>query len=127
AIRATVGPRKRIGLWLAAEGAAMATDLAEFLGAAVGMHILFGLNLFVSALVTAVVSFVILAVERRGHTRLEALIFAFVAIIGACFVVEIFVSNPDPASVVRGMLVPNIHSSEVYVDVGMFCSTVMPH
>ncbi|HVI19924.1 MAG TPA: Nramp family divalent metal transporter, partial [Gaiellales bacterium] len=95
AIRVHSTRRTRIWLWLAAEAAAMATDLAEFLGAAVGMQILFGLGLFPSALITAVLSFAMLAVQQRGHSRFEMLIIAFVAVIGACFFVEVFISNPD--------------------------------
>ena len=127
AIRANTGRRTNIFLWIAAEAAAMATDLAEFLGAAVGMQILFGLGLFPSALITAVLSFGILAMERHGYTRLEALIIAFVAIIGACFFVEIFISDPDPAGILRGMLVPHMTPDAVYVAVGMVGATVMPH
>jgi manganese transport protein len=127
AIRVHTGRRTRIGLWLAAEGAAMATDLAEFLGAAIGMQILFGLGLLPSALLTAVISFALLAVQRRGHVSFEMAIMAFVAVIGAAFVVEIFIANPDPAGVLHGMLVPGIHSSAVYVAVGMVGATVMPH
>ncbi|MDX6523918.1 MAG: manganese transport protein [Gaiellales bacterium] len=127
AIRLHSGRRTNIGLWLTAEAAAMATDLAEFLGAAVGMHILFGLALFPSALVTAVLSFAILAFERRGHSRFEILIIGFVAVIGACFFVEIFISHPDPAGIVRGMVVPGINSGALYVAVGMVGATVMPH
>ncbi len=127
AIRVHTSRRMRIGLWLAAEAAAMATDLAEFLGAAVGMEILFGLGLLPSALITAVISFGILAFEQRGHNRFEALILVFVLVIGACFVVELFITNPDPAGIVRGMLVPHITASAVYVAVGMVGATVMPH
>ncbi|MGZ4481117.1 MAG: Nramp family divalent metal transporter [Gaiellales bacterium] len=127
AIRAHTGRRTNIGLWLAAEGAAMATDLAEFLGAAIGMQILFGLGLFQSALLTAVASFAILAVQRYGHVRFELAIMAFVAVIGAAFVVEIFIANPDPGATLHGMLVPGIHSSAVYVAVAMVGATVMPH
>jgi manganese transport protein len=127
AIRANTGKRTNIGLWIAAEAAAMATDLAEFLGAAVGMQILFGLDLFPAAVLTAGISFGILAVERRGHTRLEAVIIAFVAVIGACFLVEVFVADPDPAGIVRGMFVPSINSGAIYVAVGMVGATVMPH
>ena len=127
AIRAHTGRQARIGLWLSAEAAAMATDLAEFLGAAIGMHILFGIALLPSALLTAVVSFALLAVQRYGHVRFELAIMAFVAIIGAAFVVEIFMANPDPAGVLHGMLVPGIQSSAVYVAVGMVGATVMPH
>ena len=94
AIRANTTRRMRIGLWLAAEAAAMATDLAEFLGAAIGMQILFGLGLLPSALLTAVASFALLAVQRFGHVRFEVAIMAFVAVIGAAFVVEIFIVEP---------------------------------
>jgi manganese transport protein len=127
AIRAHSTRRTRIWLWLAAEAAAMATDLAEFLGAAVGMQILFGLGLFTSALVTAVLSFAMLAIQRRGHSRFEMLIIAFVAVIGACFFVEVFISNPDPAGILHGMLVPQLTSNAVYVAVAMVGATVMPH
>src|SRR6476659_10066528 len=119
--------RTRIWLWLAAEAAAMATDLAEFLGAAVGMQILFGLGLFPSALITAVLSFAMLAVQQRGHSRFEMLIIAFVAVIGACFFVEVFISNPDPAGILHGMLVPSLTPGAVYVAVAMVGATVMPH
>jgi manganese transport protein len=127
AIRAHTGRRTRIGLWLAAESGAMATDLAEFLGAAVGMHILFGTSLLVSALATAAVSFVMLAFQQRGHGRFEILIMGFVGVIGACFLVEIFMRHPDPAGMVRGMFVPGMNSSAVYIAVGMVGATVMPH
>ena len=110
AIRTHTTRRTRIWLWIAAEAAAMATDLAEFLGAAVGMQILFGLGLFPSALVTAVLSFAMLAVQRRGHSRFEMMIIVFVAVIGACFFVEVFISNPDPAGILHGMLVPAAHA-----------------
>jgi len=116
-----------IGMWVVSEIVAMATDLAEFLGAAIGMHILFGIALLPSALLTAVVSFALLAVQRYGHVRFELAIMAFVAIIGAAFVVEIFMANPDPAGVLHGMLVPGIQSSAIYVAVGMVGATVMPH
>src|SRR6478736_3993124 len=89
AIRAHTGRHTRIGLWLSAEAAAMATDLAEFLGAAIGMRILFGLDLLPAALLTAVVSFALLAIQRYGHVGYERVIMAFVAVIGAAFVVEL--------------------------------------
>ena len=60
-----------------------------------------------SALITAVLSFAMLAVQQRGHSRFEMLIIAFVAVIGACFLVEVFISNPDPAGILHGMLVPH--------------------
>ncbi|MGN6380658.1 MAG: Nramp family divalent metal transporter [Gaiellales bacterium] len=127
AIRANSGRRTTIGLWIAAEGAAMATDLAEFLGAAIGMQILFGLGLLPSALLTAVISFGLLAIQRRGHSSFEMAIMTFVGVIGAAFFVELFISHPDPGSVMHGMLVPGMHMSAVYVAVAMVGTTVMPH
>jgi manganese transport protein len=127
AIRAHTGRHTRIGLWLSAEAAAMATDLAEFLGAAIGMRILFGLDLLPAALLTAVVSFALLAIQRYGHVGYERVIMAFVAVIGAAFVVELFIAKPDPAGILRGMLVPHLPASAVYVAVGMVGATVMPH
>jgi manganese transport protein len=127
AIRVHTGRRTRIGLWLSAEAAAMATDLAEFLGAAIGMRILFGLDLLPAALLTAVVSFALLAVQRYGHVGYERVIMLFVAVIGAAFVVELFIAKPDPAGILRGMLVPHLPASAVYVAVGMVGATVMPH
>jgi manganese transport protein len=127
AIRAHTGRRTRIGLWLSAEAAAMATDLAEFLGAAIGMRILFGLALLPAALLTAVISFALLAVQRYGHVGYERVIMLFVAVIGAAFVVELFIAKPDPAGILRGMLVPHLPASAVYVAVGMVGATVMPH
>lgn len=127
AIRLHTGRRTNFGLWLAAEAAAMATDLAEFLGAAIGMRILFGMPLLEAAGLTAVISFGLLAVQRRGHVRFELAIMSFVAVIGGAFVVEIFISHPDPGRVLHGMLVPGLPSSAIYVAVGMVGATVMPH
>ena len=76
AIRANAGRRTNVALWLTAEAGAMATDLAEFLGAAIGMHILFGIGLMPAALLTAVISFGLLAVQRRGHVSFEMAIMA---------------------------------------------------
>jgi len=114
-------------LWVAAEIAALATDLAEFLGAALGFYMLFGIALLPAALVTGVAVFAILAVERTGFRRLEYVIMAFVAVIGGCYAVEIFLVKPEWSSVVRGVLVPTINSQSIYVAVGMLGATVMPH
>jgi manganese transport protein len=127
AIRRHTGRRTNIALWLSAEAAAMATDLAEFLGAAIGMHILFGMALMPAALLTAVISFALLAVQRRGHVSFEVAIMAFVAVIGAAFVVEIFVSNPDPAAALKGLVDPHLPPGALYIAVGMVGATVMPH
>src|SRR5213083_841639 len=82
--------RTSIGLWIQAEVIAMATDLAEFLGAALGFHLLFGIDLFPAAIITGVVTFAILGLQRHGMRRLELVILGFVAVIGACYVAELW-------------------------------------
>ena len=79
--------RVTIGLWLQAELIAMATDLAEFLGAAIGLHLLVGLALLPAAVVTAIASFVILGLQRFGFRLLEAVIATLVLVIGVCYVI----------------------------------------
>ena len=72
----------------------MATDLAEFLGAALGFQLLFGIALFPAAVITAITTFLILGLQRFGFRPLEAVIAAFVAVIGPCYVAELFYANP---------------------------------
>src|SRR3954470_15531672 len=86
--------RTTFGLWLQAEAIAMATDLAEFLGAAIGFHLLFGMPLFPAAVITAVASFAILGLQRYGFRPLEATIAALVGAIGVCYLAEIFLADP---------------------------------
>src|SRR3989449_5222466 len=85
--------RTAIGLWLQAEAIAMATDLAEFLGAALGFHLLLGIPLFVAALITGATTFAILALQRWGFRPLEAVIAAFVGVISACYVAELWFAH----------------------------------
>src|SRR6266851_876382 len=129
-------------LWVAAECSAIATDLAEFLGAALGFYLLAGPamlahgwsrtgSLFVAALVSAVLVFVILALDLAGFRWLERGIMAFVGIIGLCYGFEIFLVHPDWKLAAFHALVPSLdpkdfHSS-LYVAVGMLGATVMPH
>ena len=116
-----------IMLWVAAELAAAATDLAEFLGAALGFYLLFNINLFVAALITAVLVFLILAIELYGYRSLEQVIMLFVFGIGACYAIEMFLAKPNWAQVATGVLVPRINSSSIYIAVSMLGATVMPH
>ncbi|HET9284089.1 MAG TPA: Nramp family divalent metal transporter [Candidatus Angelobacter sp.] len=125
--RAHFSRKINFGLWVAAELAALATDLAEFLGAALGFHLLFGIPLFPAALITAVIVFLMLAVELYGFRRLEQLIMAFVFAIAACYAFEIFIVKPDWGAVAKGVLVPKINSQSIYVAVSMLGATVMPH
>src|SRR5919197_108049 len=98
--------RVSIGLWLQAETIAMATDLAEFLGAALGFHLLFGIGLFPAALITGATTFAILALQRFGFRPLEAVITAFVGVIAACYLAEIWYAHPPLGKVARHAVLP---------------------
>jgi manganese transport protein len=119
--------RANIGLWLAAEMGAIATDLAEFLGAALGFYLLFHINLMLSALITGVLVFLILTTELYGFRKLEQVIMFFVFGIGACYAFELFLAKPDWSQVAYHVLVPRLSGASVYVAVGMLGATVMPH
>jgi manganese transport protein len=116
-----------LGLWVAAELAALATDLAEFLGAALGFYLLFHINLLLAALITAVLVFLILAVELFGYRRLEQVIIGFVIAIAGCYAIEVFLARPDWAAIGYHVIVPQVNSKSIYVAVGMLGATVMPH
>jgi manganese transport protein len=119
--------RTSLGLWLQAEVIAMATDLAEFIGAAIGLNILFGIALFPAALITGAAAFAILALQARGFRRLEAVIAAFIGVIVVAFAAQVFLADPDPAQVAKGFI-PGFEGSEsVLLAVGILGATVMPH
>src|SRR5579859_3904 len=86
--------RVTIGLWLQAEAIAMATDLAEFLGAAIGFHLLLGIGLLPSTLLTGVAAFLILGLQRFGYRPFEAAIAALVGMIGICYLAELSFAHP---------------------------------
>jgi manganese transport protein len=132
-------------LWVAAEIAAIATDLAEFLGAAIGLDLLFGPLLYahgfsptaallIAALVSTVLVFGILALDLAGYRWLEGCIMGFVGIIGLCYGFEVFLVHPDWKLATLSSLIPsldrsssqNFHDS-IYAAVGMLGATVMPH
>ncbi len=118
----------RIFLWLQAEAVAMACDLAEFVGAALGFHLLFGLPLLPAGLLTGLVVFAILAAELRGVRHLEAVIAVLVGVILAAFVFQMLYAHPDGSAVVKGLLTPQFADSEsVLLAAGILGATVMPH
>jgi manganese transport protein len=120
--------RVSIGLWIQAELIAMATDLAEFLGAALGFHLLLGIGLFPAALMTGVVTFAILGLQRIGLRPFEAVIAAFVATIGACYLAELYYAHPPLGTVGLHAIKPDFAGSEsVLLAVGILGATVMPH
>jgi manganese transport protein len=116
------------GMWLIAEGVAMATDLAEFLGAALGFNLLFGIPLFPAALLTAVSTFLILGLQRYGFRPLEIAITLFVGIIAFCYLIEMLLGDPDLGKMARGAITPRFEGTEsVVLAAGILGATVMPH
>jgi len=117
------------GLWIQAEVIAMATDLAEFIGAAIGIHLLFpDVPLFVAGVITAFAAFGILAIQSRGFRGFEAVITALVGVIVAAFAFEVFLARPSVSGVVTGLITPRFDGTEsVLLGAGILGATVMPH
>ena len=117
-----------IGLWIQAEFIAMATDLAEFLGAALGIELLLGIPLFPAAVITGVITLLILGLQRYGFRPLEAVITAFVFVIGICYLGELYFAHPPLGTVAKHAVVPEFAGNEsVLLAVGIIGATVMPH
>ncbi len=116
-----------IALWVTAELAAMATDLAEFLGGAVGFNLLFGIPLFPAALLTGIVISLILLLERYGFRKVELVIIGLIAVIGFGYMAEILLAKPPLGAMVRGLVVPSLPVGATLVAVGIIGATLMPH
>ena len=119
--------RVSIGLWLQAEVIAMATDLAEVLGAALGLSLLFGIPLGWGAAIAVTAAFLILALQATGFRRLEAVIAVFVGVIVIAFAFELLSVTPDPGVMADHLFSPELHSGAVLLAVGIVGATVMPH
>jgi manganese transport protein len=116
-----------VGLWLQAEVIAMATDVAEFLGAAIGLNLLFGVPLFIAGLLTGVIAFGILALQRRGFRQFELAITALLGIVFLGFLYETLKIGPSAHNSLTG-LIPHLGNSDAaYLAVGIVGATVMPH
>jgi manganese transport protein len=124
--RAHLPPAVSVGLWVQAELIAMATDLAEFVGAAVGLNLLFHVPLFAAGLMTAVVAFGILALEQRGYRRFELAIAALLGIVFLGFVYDLFAVGVAPSGIVGGLAGFN-GSDGLLLVAGIIGATVMPH
>lgn len=117
-----------IGMWILMELVAMATDLAEFLGAALGFNLLLGVPLFAGAVLTAFATFLILGLERYGFRPLEAVISGMVGIVTLCYIVETVIVRPDWGHVLISAAVPRFQGAEsVVLASGILGATVMPH
>jgi manganese transport protein len=115
-------------MWVLMELVAMATDLAEFLGAAVALNLLFNLPLWIAGLLTAGITFVILSLERFGFRPLEAVITGFLAVIAFSYMIEMFIGHPDWPAIANSTFIPRFTNSEsILLGAGILGATVMPH
>jgi manganese transport protein len=115
-------------MWVISEIAAMATDLAEFLGGAIGLSLLFQMPLLVGMTLTALVTYGILMVESSGFRPVELIIGSLVGIIGLCYLIEVFIAPVDWSSAALHSIVPQIADAQALVlAVGILGATVMPH
>ncbi|HYH52681.1 MAG TPA: Nramp family divalent metal transporter [Solirubrobacterales bacterium] len=120
--------RTSIGLWLQAELVAMATDIAEVVGAALGLHLLFGIPLFPAGLIAGAGAFAILALQQRGFRRLEAVITALAGVVVASFAFQLLDADPDGGEVAKHLFVPGFSGTEsILLATGIIGATVMPH
>lgn len=117
-------------LWFLAEIAICATDLAELIGTAIALQLLFGIPLILGVLLTALDAFIILWLQNKGMRWLEAFIMGMIALIAGCFVVQLVMADPHWGDVVRGYL-PSAsivtNQTQLYIALGILGATVMPH
>jgi manganese transport protein len=116
-----------LGLWVQAELVAMATDLAEFVGAAVGLNLLFNVPLFPSGLLTAIVAFAILSLEQRGYRRFELAITGLLGIVFFGFAYDLLMVGAEPAHIASGLVPGFAGSDSMLLAAGIIGATVMPH
>lgn len=114
-------------LWILCEAAIAACDLAEVIGSAIGLALLFGIPLLYGVLITALDTFLILALHQAGIRKMEAFILILVATIGGCFLVEIVLSRPDAQGMIRGFVPQLPDEDALYFAIGILGATVMPH
>jgi len=122
--------RVTIVLWALCEVAISACDLAEVIGSAIGLNLLFGIPVVAGVLITAMDVLVILLLQSKGFRTLEAVVAALIFLIGACFAYELYLSRPHPVAVLAGMVpTPEIvtNPSMLYIAIGILGATVMPH
>lgn len=119
-----------IAQWLVCEIAIAACDLAEVIGSAIGLNLLFGIPLTAGIMITALDVLLVLYLQNKGFRLLEALVIALIATIAGCFLFEIFISRPDGWGIARGFVPgPHILSNpdQLYIAIGILGATVMPH
>ena len=127
ACRQEYPPLVRYSLFVLCEIAIAATDLAEVLGSAIGINLLFGIPLLWAVLITGCDTLLLLVIQHLGIRKMEAFIILLVATIGLCFVIEIFLVKPEAAAVARGLIPHVLTPGQLYVAIGIIGATVMPH
>jgi manganese transport protein len=130
ACRDHYSPRTGFVLWVLCELAIAACDLAEVIGTAIALNLLFGISLPVGIAITAFDVMIVLLLQNRGFRLLEALVIALIAVVGGCFVFELFISRPDVGEVARGFVPTTeiVRNPEMlYIAIGILGATVMPH
>ncbi|MBP2167760.1 manganese transport protein [Erwinia toletana] len=122
-------PRPAVWLyWVQAEIIAMATDLAEFIGAAIGFKLLLGVTLLQGAVLTGIATFLILMLQSRGQKPLELVIAGLLLFVAAAYIVELFFSQPKMVDLLQGMALPSLPTSDaVFLAAGVLGATIMPH
>ncbi|KEA50105.1 manganese transport protein MntH [Mangrovibacter sp. MFB070] len=114
--------------WVQAEIIAMATDLAEFIGAAIGFKLIFGVSLLQGAVLTGIATWLILMLQRRGQKPLERVIGGLLLFVAAAYIVELIFSQPRMADLAKGMIIPALPTGEaVFLAAGVLGATIMPH
>src|SRR5882672_12920295 len=127
ASRASYHPVVNFVLWILAEIAIAACDLAEVLGMAIGLKLLFGLPLIWGVTLTVLDTLILLVLQSYGMRKIEAFIIALVVIIGLSFLLEMIWAKPDVGELVKGFI-PSLPSEEaLYIAIGIIGATVMPH
>jgi len=125
--RATYPPFINFILYLLAEMAIAATDLAEVLGMAIGIKLLTGMPLMYGTMITVFDTFLFLFLQRYGIRKMEAFIFVLVATIGFSFLMQMFIAKPDLSYAIKGFIPTNLSPEALYIAVGIIGATVMPH
>jgi manganese transport protein len=117
-----------IFLWIQSELVIIATDLAEFIGSSLGLHLLFGIPMIPAALITAIGSFAILECQRRGFRSLETVIVVMIVMVVVSFAVQMVIAKPDVEAVAMGILTPKFKGGDsILLASGILGATVMPH
>lgn len=130
ACRDHYSPRVSFALWILCEVAIAACDLAEVIGTAIALELLFGIPLKWGILITALDVMLVLYLQNKGFRMLEALVIGLVAVVGGCFLFELFIAQPDIAAVMKGFVPTTeiVRDPEMlYIGIGILGATVMPH